>query len=138
MAAQANVINVQAAGKVQYRDKRLLVLFFDFSSMQPQEQIRAQEAALKFLAEQMTPSDMVSIMTLGATVQVAQDFTADRDRLTIRFGDIVVARNGWRDPNYREEDGADLTGMQRGDPGVVVINETMARWFDPPLGGGSA
>jgi VWFA-related protein len=37
---------------------------------------------LKFLAEQMTPSDMVSIMTLGATVQVVQDFTADRDRLT--------------------------------------------------------
>jgi glutamate N-acetyltransferase/amino-acid N-acetyltransferase len=31
---------------------------------------------------------------------------ADRDRLTIRFGDIVVARNGWRDPKYREEDGA--------------------------------
>ena len=31
---------------------------------------------------------------------------ADRDRLTIRFGDITVARNGWRDPDYREEDGA--------------------------------
>ena len=31
---------------------------------------------------------------------------ADRDRLTIRFGDIVVARCGWRDPAYREEDGA--------------------------------
>ncbi|QYK41773.1 MAG: bifunctional glutamate N-acetyltransferase/amino-acid acetyltransferase ArgJ [Paracoccaceae bacterium] len=31
---------------------------------------------------------------------------ADRDRLTIRFGDLVVARDGWRDPGYREEDGA--------------------------------
>lgn len=31
---------------------------------------------------------------------------ADRDRLTIRFGDIVVARNGWRDPKYKEDDGA--------------------------------
>ncbi|MGQ0611873.1 MAG: bifunctional glutamate N-acetyltransferase/amino-acid acetyltransferase ArgJ [Paracoccaceae bacterium] len=31
---------------------------------------------------------------------------AERDRLTIRFGDIVVARKGWRDPSYREEDGA--------------------------------
>ncbi|MCU1233131.1 MAG: hypothetical protein JWP63_1098, partial [Candidatus Solibacter sp.] len=36
---RANAINVQTAGKVQYKDKRLLVLFFDFSSMQPQEQI---------------------------------------------------------------------------------------------------
>ena len=31
---------------------------------------------------------------------------ADRDRLTIRFGDILVAENGWRFPDYKEEDGA--------------------------------
>lgn len=31
---------------------------------------------------------------------------ADRDRLTIRFGDVLVARDGWVDPEYREEDGA--------------------------------
>ena len=28
---------------------------------------------------------------------------ADRDRLSIRFGDVVVAKEGWRDPNYSEE-----------------------------------
>lgn len=31
---------------------------------------------------------------------------ADRDKLTIRFGDILVAENGWVAPGYREEDGA--------------------------------
>lgn len=31
---------------------------------------------------------------------------ADRDRLTIRFGDLLVAEKGWRNPDYREEDGA--------------------------------
>ena len=31
---------------------------------------------------------------------------ADRDRLTIRFGDILVAQKGWRHPEYKEEDGA--------------------------------
>lgn len=31
---------------------------------------------------------------------------ADRDKLTIRFGDHLVATKGWRNPNYREEDGA--------------------------------
>jgi glutamate N-acetyltransferase / amino-acid N-acetyltransferase len=31
---------------------------------------------------------------------------ADRDRLTIRFGDILVAEKGWRNPDYAEEDGA--------------------------------
>lgn len=31
---------------------------------------------------------------------------ADRDRLSIRFGDILVAEKGWRNPAYREEEGA--------------------------------
>ena len=31
---------------------------------------------------------------------------ADRDRLTIRFGEILVAEKGWRNPDYQEEDGA--------------------------------
>ena len=31
---------------------------------------------------------------------------ADRDRLSIWFGDILVAENGWVSPAYREEDGA--------------------------------
>ena len=31
---------------------------------------------------------------------------ADRDRLTIRFGNVLVAEKGWRHPDYREEDGA--------------------------------
>ncbi len=32
--------------------------------------------------------------------------SADRDRLTIRFGDILVAENGWVAETYREDDGA--------------------------------
>lgn len=31
---------------------------------------------------------------------------AERDKLTIKFGDILVAAKGWRNPDYREEDGA--------------------------------
>jgi glutamate N-acetyltransferase / amino-acid N-acetyltransferase len=31
---------------------------------------------------------------------------ADRDKLAIRFGDILVAEKGWRNPEYREDDGA--------------------------------
>jgi glutamate N-acetyltransferase/amino-acid N-acetyltransferase len=41
---------------------------------------------------------------------------ADRDRLTIRFGDIVVAENGWRNPNYVEAEAAAY--MQR--PELVI------------------
>nr|WP_246413528.1 bifunctional glutamate N-acetyltransferase/amino-acid acetyltransferase ArgJ [Rubricella aquisinus] len=31
---------------------------------------------------------------------------ADRDRITIRFGDLLVAEHGWVSETYREEDGA--------------------------------
>lgn len=31
---------------------------------------------------------------------------ADRDKLSIRFGDVTVAENGWVAPGYKEEDGA--------------------------------
>jgi glutamate N-acetyltransferase/amino-acid N-acetyltransferase len=33
--------------------------------------------------------------------------SAQRDSLTIRFGDILVAEKGWRNPDYTEQDGAD-------------------------------
>src|SRR5579859_5543424 len=59
------------------RDKRLLALYFDFSSMQPQEQVRAQQAALKFLNQQMTASDLVGILTYTNRLRVMQYFTND-------------------------------------------------------------
>lgn len=67
--------------KSKFQDRRLMVMLFDFSSMQPAEQIRAKEAAVKFLRSQMTASDEVSIMTYGAELKTVQDFTADRDQL---------------------------------------------------------
>lgn len=44
--------------------------------------------------------------------------TADRDKLSISFGDIQVAKNGWVDSEYREEDGANY--MQRQDILITV------------------
>jgi VWFA-related protein len=65
----------------KFQDRRLMVMFFDFSSMQPPDQIRAVEAAIKFLGTQMTASDMVSIMVFGSVLKTVQDFTDDRDLL---------------------------------------------------------
>jgi glutamate N-acetyltransferase / amino-acid N-acetyltransferase len=49
---------------------------------------------------------------------------ADRDRLTIRFGDIVVAQKGWRAPGYREEDGA---AYMRQDDLVIAVDLGLGR-----------
>src|SRR3984957_17658666 len=47
------------------RDRRLIVLFFDLSSLQPQDLVRTTNAAKKFLHDQMTPADLVGVMAFG-------------------------------------------------------------------------
>ncbi len=44
---------------------------------------------------------------------------ADRDKLSIRFGDILVAENGWVSPDYREELGADY---MKNDELVIAVD----------------
>ncbi len=68
-------------GRARFRDRRLLVLFFDWSALKTEDQIHAKEAAEKFLLEKMTPADLVQIVTFGSELKVEQDFTSDRDTL---------------------------------------------------------
>jgi VWFA-related protein len=68
-------------GEVKYKDRRLLILFFDQAGMPVADQLRAQQAALKFLNTQMTSSDVVAVMSYTTDLNVLQDFTADRDQL---------------------------------------------------------
>jgi len=65
-----------------FRNHRLIVLFFDLSSMQPDEIDRAAQAGLKFVDKQMAPADLVSVVSLGNALQVNQDFTSDHALLT--------------------------------------------------------
>ena len=74
-------IAASAPGQVRYKDRRLLVLYFDFSSMGQPEQIRARDSALKFLDQQMTPADLVAVMAFSNRLKVVEDFTSDRERL---------------------------------------------------------
>ncbi len=67
---------------IRFQDRRLVAMLFDFSSMGIPEQSRVQQAALKFLREQMKPADLVCIMSASTgPLQIIQDFTDDRDRL---------------------------------------------------------
>jgi VWFA-related protein len=75
-------ISASPAGEIRYRNRRLLVLYFDLSAMPPADQARAYSAARKFLAEQITAQDLVAVMTFqGGAVRVKQDFTSDRAAL---------------------------------------------------------
>jgi VWFA-related protein len=65
----------------RFKDRRLIVLFFDLSAMEPDEIDRAITSAEHYVDTQMAPADMVSIVSLGSSLLVNQDFTADHDLL---------------------------------------------------------
>lgn len=66
----------------QYKDRRLMALYFDMTAMVVADQSRAIEAAKKFVRTQMTAGDLLAIMRYsGGAVNVLQDFTANRNRL---------------------------------------------------------
>ena len=60
------------------KDRRLLILFFDLSAMEPDEIDRSTTAAQKYVDQQMAPADLVSVVSLDSGVRVEQDFTNDR------------------------------------------------------------
>ena len=60
------------------KDRRLIILFFDLSSMQPDEIDQATTAAQNYVDKQMVAADLVAVVSLGSTLSVNQDFTSDR------------------------------------------------------------
>ena len=70
-----------APGSIRFQDRRLVVMLFDLSSMQPDDQVHANEAAQKFLNNSLQPNDMVAIMVNSTSLNVAQEFTNDKDQL---------------------------------------------------------
>ncbi len=65
----------------QFKDRRLIVLFFDLSAMEPDEIDRAITSAEHYVDTQMAPADLVSIVSLGSSLLVNQDFTSDHGLL---------------------------------------------------------
>jgi VWFA-related protein len=62
--------------------RRLIVLLFDISSMQPEDVQRAVDSATKYVNEKMSPADMVAVATVSSMLDVLTDFTADRTKVS--------------------------------------------------------
>jgi VWFA-related protein len=79
--------------EIRFQDKRLVVMLFDMSSMQPDDQVHANEAAEKFIKTSLQPNDEVAIMVNSTALQVVQDFTNDRDQLLADIKSFSVGQN---------------------------------------------
>lgn len=63
------------------RDRRLILLFFDFSAMEPEQIDRSVDAAKKFVRTKMQPADLVALVSLATNMHVDCDFTDDQEKL---------------------------------------------------------
>ena len=68
------------------KDHRLIVFFFDLTSMQPEDLDRSVDAARQFLKNKMQPADLVALVSLDTDLKVDQDFTSDKDLLAGEIG----------------------------------------------------
>ncbi len=114
-AARPQAARIAPAGKdeIKYKDRRLLVLYFDFAGMPVADQYRAQQAAIKYVNTQMAASDAVAVMSFTTTLKVLHDFTANRDSLLAVIRGLVIGdtgmANGATGEENEEDTGAAIT-----------------------------
>lgn len=63
------------------RNRRVILLFFDLTSLPIPELRRARTAAIHFVKDQMTPADLVGVVVLGNELGLLSDFTNDKETL---------------------------------------------------------
>ena len=118
-------ISPEPPGSTKYRDRRLLALYFDMTAMPPPDQIRALEAAQKFIHLNMTSADLVSVMRYsGGSVQVLQDFTDDRDKLQSVIATLIVGEGQGLEDTTSDASSADTGAAFGQDDGEFNIFNT--------------
>ena len=81
-ASVADLLNRSfAADPKALKDHRLIVIFFDLSSMQDEDIDRAVEAAEKYVKTAMQPADLVALVSMSTGLSMDQDFTSDKTAL---------------------------------------------------------
>src|ERR1035441_2171229 len=68
--------------------QRYIVLFFDNSTMGLGEQMQARQAASRFIESNAGPDRLMAVVNFTGSLQIAQNFTGDIDRLKQVVGGI--------------------------------------------------
>jgi VWFA-related protein len=80
-AGPAGVLKKSDEPVMNARDRRVIVLFFDFSAMEPDQIDRCVESAKKYINGQMRPADIVALVSLSTNMRVDLDFTDDKTKI---------------------------------------------------------
>ena len=79
--AAARPAAAEARPIVDMKDRRLIVLFYDLGSMQPDEVTRAVQSGRDYVEKKISPADILAVASLTTSLSIDQDFTTDRDAL---------------------------------------------------------
>ncbi len=71
----------KAPPSLDARDRRLMLLFFDFSAMDPEQIDRSVDAAKKFVSAKMQPANLLALVSLATNMRVDLDFTDDKAKI---------------------------------------------------------
>ena len=128
-AAPTNLLTSRTApAREALRDRRLIVLFLDLSSLQSDDSDRAVESARNFVSKQMAAADLVSIVSFDTSLKVAQDFTSDKKLLTSALDRVAGIEGSGQEVG--------TTGSSEGTPddaGSFVANDTDYNIFNTDL-----
>jgi VWFA-related protein len=81
-AGQGALLKPAQTATINARDRRLVLLFFDFSAMDPEQIDRSVDAAKKFVQTKMQPADMIALVSLATNLHIDLDFTDDKAKIT--------------------------------------------------------
>ena len=101
----------------ELRNHRLIVLFFDLTSMQPEDIERSQDAARNYVNRQMQPADLVAVVSLDTSLSLDQDFTQNKQLLL----NAVNAYSGDQGQGFQQ--GATSTTNQVEDASSFTADE---------------
>ena len=109
----------------QYKDKRLIAMYFDMTAMRPDDQLRALQAAERFVRTQMTAADLVSFLRYGGgSVDVLLDFSADRNKMLSILETMIVGEGQNNQESAEDSSSADVGAAFGQDSGEFNIFNT--------------
>src|ERR1700748_3572752 len=95
-----------AANPTALRDHRLIVMFFDLSSMQPEDIDRAVQSGQDYVNKKMQSADLVALISMATGLSMDQDFTSDKAALLNGLGKY----NGTEGTGFANGNGGGTSG----------------------------
>jgi VWFA-related protein len=101
-------ITPEKPGDIRYKNRRMVALYFDMGAMPVTDQLRSQDAALKFLTKNMQPADMVAVFAFSDRLHVLQDFTDDRTKIVEVISKLFIGEDQGFDEAANDDSTADV------------------------------